>query len=471
MKLRTKITILTTAIALSVVFFTLLPIRAVVINAFRDELEKKAISIAGNLADRIANNIPMKDYYQTTKAFKEVLSKEKDIEYIYVTDEEGNIFAHTFSNGLPPDILTWNPLSDKNLHVQLLDTEKGYIRDVGVSVFNGTKSELHVGIREDRLRDTLNEMRYLTFPIIISVIILGIIASFIFSRFITEPLNKFVEFTKLLGRGEFGRKVEVHSGAGDEVGYLARNFNRLSMELKMAREKMEEAYTYTHLLQAEKLSSIGQISAGLAHELKNPMTTLKMLFQAFKEQPDMTREDAEVISSEIEKIDNILTNFIGFVKQKGLNYSLVDLNSLIDRVLTLATFDIENSNITVHKDMPEGIPPVKADRALLEQVFLNLIINAVHAMPDGGEIRISGKTDNGFSEVMIWDRGSGIPQDIRSKIFDPFFTTKTDGTGLGLSIAYNIVRSHGGRLFFDSVEGRGTVFTVRLPAGNGNFNK
>ncbi len=463
MKLRTKITILTTAIALSVVFFTLLPIRGVVINAFREELEKKAVSIAGNLSDRIANNIPLKDYYQTTKAFNEVLHKEKDLEYIYVTDEEGKIFAHTFKNGVPPDILTWNPLVNKTLHVRLLDTEKGYIRDVGVSVFQGTKSELHVGIREDRLRDTLNEMRYLTFPIIISVIILGIIASFIFSRFITGPLNKFVEFTKVLGRGEFGRRVEVNSG--DEVGYLAHNFNRLSMELKMAKEKMEEAYTYTHLLQAEKLSSIGQISAGLAHELKNPMTTLKMLFQAFKEQPDMTKEDAEVINGEIEKMDNILTNFIGFVKQKSLHYSMVDLNALIGRVLALATFDIENSNIAVHKDMLESIPPVKADRALLEQVFLNLIINAVHAMPDGGEIRISGKTDDGFSEVMIWDKGSGIPSDIRARIFDPFFTTKTDGTGLGLSIAYNIVRSHRGKLFFNSMEGKGTVFTVRLPIG------
>jgi signal transduction histidine kinase len=235
------------------------------------------------------------------------------------------------------------------------------------------------------------------------------------------------------------------------------------MQLKTAKEKMEEAYTYTHLLQAEKLSSIGQISAGLAHELKNPMTTLKMLFQAFKEQPDMTKEDAEIISNEIDKIDNVLTNFIGFVKQKGFKYADVDLNQLIDRVLSLATYDIENSGIEVHKDMLEGLPSVRADRSLLEQVFLNLVINAVHAMPDGGEIRISGKTDEYFTEVMIWDKGGGIPADIQSKIFDPFFTTKAEGTGLGLSIAYNIINSHGGRLFFNSTEGKGTVFTVRLP--------
>lgn len=461
MKLRTKITAFTTAILISVVLFTLLPIRGTIIDAFREELEKKAISIAGNLSDRIANSIILKDYYQTTKALKEVLNKERDVEYIFVTNEDGEIFAHTFENGTPPDILSWNPLKNNSMNVQLLDTEKGYIRDIAVNVFEGAKSEVHLGIREDTLRDTLVKMRYLTIPIIMAVVLLGVIASFLVSRLITEPLNKFVEFTKVLGKGEYGSRVDVQYG--DEIGYLARNFNRLSMQLKTAREKMEEAYTYTHLVEAEKLSSVGQISAGLAHELKNPLTSLKMLFQAFKEQPDMTREDAEVISTEIEKMDNILSNFMGFVKQKGFYLADTDLNKLVDRVLSLATYDIENSNIVVRRDMLENLPLVKADRGLLEQVFLNLVINAVHAMPGGGEIRISGKSDDLFVEVMFWDKGGGIPSNIQEKIFNPFFTTKEEGTGLGLAIAYNIIKSHGGKLFFNSEEGRGTVFTVRLP--------
>ena len=151
MKLRSKITLLTITIAVSVVFLTLLSIRGIIINAFREELEKRALSVASNLSDRVANNILLKDNFQTSKDINEVLNKEDDIEYIFVTNEEGRIIAHTFNSELPPDILLWNPLNNRTTNIQLLDTEKGYIRDVGVKVFNSTKSELHLGIREDDL--------------------------------------------------------------------------------------------------------------------------------------------------------------------------------------------------------------------------------------------------------------------------------------------------------------------------------
>ncbi len=461
MKLRTKITLLAIVSAVGVAFLTLLSIRGIIINAFRAELENRAISIAGNLSDRISNHILLNDYFQTTKDLNEVLNKENDLEYIFVTDEKGSIAAHTFNDGIPSDILTWNPLNDKSTGLQLLDTEKGYVRDVGIKIFHGTKAELHVGIREDNLKKTIMQLRKVTVPIIMFVTLLGVIAAFIVSRYITRPLNKFIEFTEALGKGEFDRKLEISSR--DEIGYLAHRFNRLSMELRAAREKMEEAYTYTHLLQAEKLSSIGQISAGLAHELKNPVAALKMLFQAFSERPDMTKEDAEIIYNEIKKIDNILTQFLGFVKQKEVYTSAIDINALIARVLSLATFDIKRSGIVVHKDMAEDLPPVKGDGALLEQVFLNLVLNSIQAMPQGGEIRISGKPDAGYVEVTVQDEGIGIPSNMRFKVFEPFFTTKEGGTGLGLSIAYNIVKTHGGEIYFNSVEKGGTVFTVRLP--------
>ncbi len=177
------------------------------------ELEKRAESIANNLSERIATPILLGDYFQTTVALNDILKTENDVEYVFVTDEEGNIFAHTFNDGSPPEILSWNPLNDRKINVQLLDTEKGYIRDVGVNIFIGTKSELHLGIREDNLKYTLTRMRNITVPLIMFVILIGVIASFFMSRLITKPLNKFVDFTKVLGRGEFGRSIKVQSRA------------------------------------------------------------------------------------------------------------------------------------------------------------------------------------------------------------------------------------------------------------------
>ncbi len=461
MSLRTRIALLTTMVAIGVTILILIPIRMVVVNTLREEIEKRAESIAGTLSERIADSILLGNSFKTSQAINDVVNREKDIEYIFVTDEEGKVFAYTFKDGYPPDILSWNPLNGKKMNIQLLDTEKGNIRDVGINIFEGMNAELHIGMREDSLKAAHMKMRVLTIPIIIFVIFLGVIASFLFSRRITEPLNRFVEFTRVLARGEFGSKIDFESK--DEIGELAESFNRLSMDLKKTKEKMEEAYTYTHLLHTEKLSSIGQISAGLAHELKNPVTTLKMLFQAFREQPEMTEEDIEVITNEINKIDNILTRFLSFVRQKGFNLSPVHIDSIIEHVMDLASFDINSHRISVHKDMLGHLPPIRADAPLLEQVFLNLLLNSIEAMPDGGEIRISGRADEEVVEVMIWDRGKGIPSDIKTKVFEPFFTTKSNGTGLGLSIAYNIVKEHGGRLFFDSNEGEGTVFTVRLP--------
>jgi sensor histidine kinase regulating citrate/malate metabolism len=177
MNLRTKITALTTAIAVSVGLLIIVSIRGEIINAFRGELEKRAVSIAGNLTDRIANHILLKDYFQTTKALNEVMLKEADVEYIFVTNEEGQVIAHTFSNGTPPDITEWNQLDNRERNIQLLDTEKGYIRDIGISIFRETNSELHLGIREDSVNITRTRVRNITVPIVILVILLGIIAT------------------------------------------------------------------------------------------------------------------------------------------------------------------------------------------------------------------------------------------------------------------------------------------------------
>ncbi|HDZ62437.1 MAG TPA: HAMP domain-containing protein [Nitrospirae bacterium] len=467
MKLRTKIILLTAGVVAVLGVLVAVSIKDVVISSFRSELEKRAESISLNLSDRIANLILLGDYFMTQNAINEVLSKEKDIIYIFVTDERGNMFAHSFTGGIPQNILSWNPLEGKARAVQLLDTEKGFIRDIGVRVFAGMASELHIGMSEKRLAGTLRKIRNIIIFLTIFVTIVSTVTVFYMSRFlIIKPMSKLVEFATSLGRGELGKRIEVQSM--DEIGELSCAFDKLSVELKDSREKREEAFRHMH--QTEKLSSLGQLSGGLAHELKNPITTLKMLFQDFKYESghSITREEAEVILEEVESIDDILTKFLGFARQENPLLTETNINDIIKHTLSLSAFNFKKQNIKVYNDFPKDLPLINIDKSLIEQVFLNLIINSVQAMPEGGELRLSGSSMDGFLEIKLADTGDGIPDDIKSIVFDPFFTTKEKGTGLGLSIAYNIIKAHRGDIGFESTYHKGTVFTVRLPIGGGN---
>ncbi len=458
MKLWIKIALLNVFIVVSLGILIGFAIRGVVISSMRTELTRQGESMARNLSDRIADSILLDDLYKVHEAIKDVLEKEKDVEYIFVTDKNGEIFTHTFNNGYPPDLLKWNSFGiDKLSSIQLLATEKGLIRDVGVRIFGGMNPELHIGIREERIRQTLNRIRNLIITLTIVVTMVGSVLAFSLSRLTTKPLYALMEFTHDLSRGEFGRKIDIKSK--DEVGELSMTFNNLSYELDLYRKKMEGSYK--QMLRTEKLTALGRLSAGLAHEIRNPLTSIKVLFQAFKDNPSLTKEDMNVVLSAAEQMDDLLTRFLRFARSDEFNLSNVYINSLIKQVINLARFQIKNQSINVNLDLKK-LPPVKADRAMIQQAILNLVLNAIESMPDGGALIVSSKPGNGHAVVAVQDAGGGIPEDIKDKIFDPFFTTKSDGTGLGLSIVYNIASLHNGEISFES-NGRGTTFNLKIP--------
>lgn len=430
MRLWVKISLLNILVVVSLAILIGLAIRDVVITSMRSELTRQGESIARNLSDRIADSVLLDDLYKTQEAIEDVLKTEHDIEYIFVTDKNGDLFAHTFQNGHPPDILRWNQFDiNKLLSIQLLETEKGFIRDIGVRVFGGMNPELHIGIREERIRQTLNRIRNLIVMLTIAVTMIGSVLSFSLSRLITKPLYKLMDFIHNLPKDEFGKSIEVKTK--DEIGELSDTFNKLSYELKLYKERMEESYR--QMLRTEKLTALGRLSAGLAHEIRNPLTSIKILFQAFKDNPALTKEDMQVVLSAAEQMDDLLTRFLRFARSDEFNLSDVYINSLIKQVINLAQFQIKNQSINVNLDLKK-LPPVKADRAMIQQAILNLVLNAIEAMPDGGMLTVSSKMENGYAFVSVKDTGKGISEDIRDKIFDPFFTTKGDGTGLGLSI-------------------------------------
>ena len=235
---------------------------------------------------------------------------------------------------------------------------------------------------------------------------------------------------------------------------------------------------YHQLLQAEKLAALGQTVSGVAHELNNPLATIMTWSERLLEQvrDAEVKRGLEVIFSESERAARIVRNLLTFARKRHTTRSLVELNAVARETLALRAYEQRVTNITVLEALAAGLPHVYADAHQLQQVLLNLIINAEQAM--------LGTRGHGTLVVRTWhdaareavvlevnDDGPGVSGDLKTKIFDPFFTTKAvgKGTGLGLSVAYAIVQEHGGRIYVESAEGHGASFFVELPTGDGSL--
>lgn len=300
--------------------------------------------------------------------------------------------------------------------------------------------------------------------------ILEVKGEMIVGRYHTDVLNKpitdLLNDRKVIERGEIsyitpsGKKIwlgltlsPLKDSAGRTIGQILI-FTDLT-QLKAFESQME--------LRA-RLSSLGELSAGIAHELRNPLGVIAGYTKLLSKKVDSSlTPTVDAISKEIIVMDRIISDFLSFAKPAELNISDIDLKTIIENCVTAVTG--ERGNIKLNLDI-NRLPVIKGDEVFLRQAFTNLIQNAVEAMPQGGELAIKASTSTGsagdFLDVVISDTGHGIAENIMDKIFLPFFTTKENGTGLGLAIVHKIVVSHGGNIFVDSSD-KGTIFRIRFP--------
>ncbi len=259
---------------------------------------------------------------------------------------------------------------------------------------------------------------------------------------------------------------------------LSLYISSLLSKLNILREVKEMKTHYEDILikkeTAERLASLGYVAAGLAHEIKNPLVSIKTLAQLLPERFDdaeFREQFTSIAISEIDRICCIVSDLLNFAKSSEPEFAQVDIRKLIDEVILLLSVRTDESGIAVVKKFPEHIPSVYGDTSQLKQLLLNLLLNSLEAAQKGGAITISLTTGNHGLEVesiiiKITDTGTGIESENLIHIFEPFFTTKGKGTGLGLSICKRIVSRHGGNIFVDSVHKQGTTVTVELPVKN-----
>ncbi|HWO58398.1 MAG TPA: ATP-binding protein [bacterium] len=241
---------------------------------------------------------------------------------------------------------------------------------------------------------------------------------------------------------------------------------RVNRIFRVLQESETQLYTRNQqLITADRLASVGTMAASIAHEVNNPLTTIKILIHSLKEQVPATeaaRDDLEIIQGEIDKISTLVLRLMQFARPTEPELALADLNVTLSRVIDLIRPKAQLSGIVVHEHC-RPVPPVLADPAQLGQVFLNLLLNAVDATPQGGTIKVISGTENNDVVVTIWNSGKGIDPALYDRIFDPFFTTKATGTGLGLSIAHMIMAKHNGTIRAIGHNESGTTFRITLP--------
>lgn len=243
---------------------------------------------------------------------------------------------------------------------------------------------------------------------------------------------------------------------------------RLDESHRKLKEQTDVLFeTEEQLRRADRLSALGELSAGMAHEIRNPLGAIKGAVEIIKDDysPDEAKyEFIRILLKETDRLNHIVQEFLGFAKPKAPEFQSVDLNECIDSVLLLTAQEARKTGVKVEKKLDAAIGKRSLDAGLLKQACLNLILNAIQAMPGGGVLTVESGINSGCVEVKITDTGTGISEENRKKLFSPFFTTKKNGTGLGLAITYRIIENHRGKIDVASEPGRGTTFTVKIPA-------
>jgi two-component system NtrC family sensor kinase len=324
--------------------------------------------------------------------------------------------------------------------------------------------DVTMSLNEVERQIAANRRKILIF-VISAIIAISLLLWILVHQLVGKPVEQLVKATRIVADGDL--EYQIKKFKNDELGHLGQSFNDMTSKLVIAQRQ---------LYQSDKLASLGRLTSGIAHEINNPLTGVLSYSSLLLKRDDFTaevKEDLEVIVRETKRCREIVKRLLDFARQEPPKKTNVNINEVIGRAVSILTNQFNLKNISTQIRIADNLPALKADANQLQQVLINLLVNAADAINEkGGEIHVS--VDNGKLNgrecvtIEVTDFGCGIPRENLTKIFDPFFTTKGQkGTGLGLAVVWGIVEKHDGKIEVQSEVGKGTTFTLRLPM-NGN---
>ena len=458
----------------------------------RNELKNKGIIGAKGLAVTSKEGILTENLFGSLDPLIEGYISDKDIEYIIVMDRMGKVIAHNNPKEVGKiykDELTRKALTSKEPFVTSFET----IIDIGSYVLKPAESVLgeaaeleledeaqvigavRLGITTKILKTELNKILLIGILLTVGIVFIGFLFAFLFTRSFTKPINSLVEATVSIAGGKYHERVTVSSK--DEVGTLAHAFNEMAENLEKSTTELqatnrELVEAQERLVRTERLAAIGELSRGVAHELRNPLGAIKNATYYIKKRllgSDLLKDEPrvgeflEIMDEEIETSDQVITDLMDFSRVNPPKLSHTKLEVVVDSALSRLEV---KGDVKVVVEIDSSLPEVAVDAEQLRRAFGNLIKNADEAMPDGGTLTITANTVNGFVELKFHDTGQGISAADLPKVLYPLFTTKPKGVGLGLAIINSIIEKHQGSIEVNSKQGEGTTFTIKLPVSN-----
>lgn len=318
-----------------------------------------------------------------------------------------------------------------------------------------------------RLHESAN-VSFSSMLILISVFSFGV--SFILLRFVRQPIQKMTAQMAKVENGDLSVRLEPHNH--DEIGQLMGSFNSMVVNLEQTKIELEK-YHYQQMERADRLAAVGEMATGIAHEIKNPLACISGAISVLADDYEVNDPRREVVGKVLEQItrlDKTATDLLAFGKPGTPEFTFVDINELLKKTLFFVAQHPEARNVERILELTRDLPPVWIDIKQIQQVFFNIIINAIQAMPEGGLLTLTTdrvqRGEENFVRVTIRDTGKGIAAEALEKIFVPFFTTKTQGTGLGLPICRQLVEHNHGIIEVESFPQQGTTFSILLPAAS-----
>ena len=395
--------------------------------------------------------------------------------YVYILDEKQRIIAH------PDHSRLFTSGNDLGL-MDMGQPFKGYKpqrQDVINVVKKNSALNLLIGITApvEEIFAPAKKIgqRVILVTIAVSIIVVTMVTLFV-TRLVTTPIHTFVQSMKTVAEGNLDKKIQLDST--DEFSKMALSFNEMAKALKESKAELEK--TYGQLVQKERMAALGELTARIAHEIKNPLGIIKGSAQIFIDKAESSEIKMEVAHFIIEEVNHLslrVQELLGHVRPMALNLKMVNLNTILEeRIQFWESQQEEQKKIIIVKDLSRDLPVLNLDIRLIRQLVMNMIINACEAMPEGGTLRITTKMTekrmpketNSIIEsncvILIFeDTGCGIAREDIQHIFDPFFTTKEGGTGLGLSAVYRILEKHDAKIQVANKTGKGTSFNIIFP--------